>query len=328
MNREAGATGPAAGRPAAPAAAVVLAAALLAAAAACAQPYEAGRLLDELQSQDLEVRQDAGDRLARLLKSGEYEVFLRGARTLKGPARVQSILYLSKFEGKDARAAMRSLLRVEHRELIPWNPIRMKPQSEPTDSRILVAHLIAQAGGDPQAAPVLLQGAEGQPPEVLIGTLYALGALRDPQAVPLLAGAAGHADPEIARAAVEALARIRTPEAFQALRAAAGHPAEQVRIDLLSALEVREEPETAAVLRGIARGDASAEIRAAAVRLLSRFREPDVIEFLIERLGADAPSRQAAHEALLHITGQGLGPDPRLWSRWWAQNAAAFRPGA
>ena len=301
---------------------------ILAALAACAPAHDAGRLLADLQSNDPEARQDAGERLERLLKSGDYEVFLRGARTLEGAARVQSILYLARFGGEEAEAGLRSLLRVEYREPIPWNPIRMKPQSDPTDSRILVAHLIAQGGGDPQAAPILLEGADGQAPEVLIGTLYALGALRDPQAVPLLAGAARNDNPEIARAAVEALARIRTPEAFEALRQSAAHPAEQVRIDLLSALEIRTEPETAGVLRGLAAGDASPEIRAAAVRQLARFRQPEVIEFLIERLDADALSRQAAHEALQQMTGEGLRPDRRLWSRWWAQNETRFRPAS
>jgi HEAT repeat protein len=256
-------------------------------------------------------------------------VFLRGARTLQGPARVQSILYLARFEQPEARAALRGLLRAEERAPIPWNPIRMKPQSEPTDSRILVAHLIQEGGGDPEAAPVLLAGAEQQPPEVLAGTLYALGVLRDPRSLPLLAGAALSDHEAVARAAVEALARVRAPEALEALKSASTHPLEPVRIDVLSALDLRAEPEAVGLLQAVGAADPSPEIRAMAIRQLGRFRRPEVIGFLIERLeDPDALTRQAAHETLLQLTGESLRADPRLWSRWWSQNQGRFPPAS
>jgi HEAT repeat protein len=310
------------------AAALLLASALLV-PPACAPPYEAGRLLDDLQSADSDVRQDATERLARILKAGDHEVFLRGARTLEGTARVQSILYLARFEQPEARAALRGLLRAEERALIPWNPIRMKPQSERTDSRILVAHLILQAGGDPEAAAVLLAGAETQPPEILTGTLYALGVLRDPRGLPLLAAAAGSDHEPVARAAVEALGRIRGPEALEALRGASTHALEPVRIDVVSALDARAEPEAADLVRAIAASDPAPEVRAMAIRQLGRHRRPEVIGFLIEQLaGPDALTRQAAHEMLLLLTGESLRPDPRLWSRWWSQNQGRFQPSS
>jgi HEAT repeat protein len=293
--------------------------------AACAPAHDAQDLFSQMQSPDPEVRQDAQAKITRILESGEHEVFLRGARTLHGAGRVQSILYLARFRQPEARAALRSLLREDQRALVPWNPIRMKPQSEETDSRIMVAHLITVEGGDPEAAAVLLEGAERQTPEILIGTLYALGALRDPQAVPLLTRSLRHESMEVARAAVEALARIKDAAAFEALASVADHPLPTVRSDVLSALELREEPAAADLLRRIAGSDPSVEIRVNALRQMYRYHDAVTVEFLIARLGGGAPEeREAAHATLLQITGQNFGPRAPLWTRWWSANAATF----
>lgn len=296
--------------------------------AACAPAHDARDLFSQLESPDPEIRQDAQAKITRIFETGDHEVFLRGARTLQGAGRVQSILYLARFRQPGARAGLRSLLREDQRALIPWNPIRMKPQSEETDSRIMVAHLIAVEGGDQEAAAVLLEGAERQTPEILVGTLYALGALKDPEAVPLLTRSLRHESVEVVRAAVEALARIKDAAALEALASVAGHPLAAVRSDLLSALEIRDEPAVADLLRRIAGSDPAVEIRANAIRQMHRYRDAATVEFLIARLGGGAPEeREAAHATLLQVTGQSFGPRTQTWTRWWSANAAAFAGG-
>ena len=238
--------------------------------------------------------------------------------------RVQSIIYLSGFPQPGARAALRSLLALEERAMVPYNPIRFKPASEETDSRILVANLVAKSGGDPEAAGVLLRGVDSsRPAEVLTATCLALGALRDPQGLPFLREALRHPEGEVGSAAVQALGHIPAPEAFEVLKGAASHPALQVRVDLLSSLETRDEPGVADLVMTMAASDPSPAVRGLAIQQLERHPGAAVVPFLIDRLGRDAPARDAALQALTRITGQALGPRPERWSRWWSQN----RPG-
>jgi HEAT repeat protein len=298
-------------------------AALLAwiALAACAPAHDAHDLFAQMQNPDIEVRQDAAAKLKAILDADDYEVFLRGARKGQGMTRVQSIVYLARFQQPEARAALRSLLALEERARIPYNPIRMKPSSEETDSRLLVANLIAQNGGDPEAAGVLLRGVDSaQPSEVLIGTCFAIAVLRDAQGLPFLREAVRHPDSEVAHAAVQAIGRIPAPEAFEALKGVASHAVQQVRVDLLSALEMRDEPGVVDLIMTMGASDPSPEIRGLAIQRLVRHPGPAVVPFLIDQLRRDAPAREAALQALTQITGQALGPRPERWSRWWSQS--------
>jgi HEAT repeat protein len=290
----------------------------------CAPAHEAHDLFAQMQNSDVEARQEAADRLKSILEAGDYEVFLRGARKDQGMMRVQSIIYLSGFTQPEARAALRGLLALEERALVPYNPIRMKPASEETDSRILVANLIARNGGDPEAAGVLLRGVDStQPAEILTATCLALGALRDAQGLPFLREALRHPEGDVAGAAVQALGRIPAPETFEALKEAASHAVLQVRIDLLSALEARREPGVAELIMTIAASDPSPEVRGLAIQQLERHPAPTVVPFLIDHLRREAPVRDVALQTLMRITGQSLGTRPERWSRWWSQN----RPG-
>src|SRR5881628_2405260 len=167
----------------------------------CAPAHEPEKLLADLDSPDVEVRQDAVDAIDRIIKKGDYEVLQRGAESPDQGIRIQAILFLARMDQPKARAALRDLLQVEKRTLLPYNPIRMKPQSEETDSRILVANLIAQQGGDPEAVGILMKGIDDrQPAEVLVGTCLALGALSDPQGIPHLARLSHHANVGVVRA--------------------------------------------------------------------------------------------------------------------------------
>src|SRR5438445_586399 len=228
----------------------------------CAPAYDVQTLYNELQSNDSEERQDAQEKISKILRDGNYEVFAKGAESPIKAHRAPSIIYLARIEQPQARAALRDLLRVGKRGMIPYNPIRMKPTSEETDSRILVAHLIRENGGDPEALGALLEGMEGQPADVLAGTCYALGALRDPGGIAFLAKATGHQDIEVARAAVQALGVLRTPEAFASLRAPLHHPSAEVRSEVLSALEIQQDPGAIDLLKTMAASDPSPEIRA------------------------------------------------------------------
>lgn len=300
-------------------------AAILGLALSCAPAYDVQTLYEQLQSNDLEARQDAQEALEKIIREGDYKVFERGALGTVKVYRAPSVIYLARMTQPKARAALRDLLRVDRRGLIPYNPIRMKPTTEETDSRILVAHLIASNGGDPEAVDVLLEGMEGQPPEVLADTCYALGALRDPKGVPFLTGAAGSQDTDVVRAAVQALGTFRSPEALASLKPMIVHPSPEVRSEALSALQLQDDPAVVDLLKTVAAGDANPEIRAAAMNQIGRFKDPEAVPFLIERLrGGDESDRQAALDTLRLMTGQTLGPRPEPWARWWDKNQRLF----
>jgi len=220
---------------------------------------------------------------------------------------------------------MRDLLRIEKRRMIPYNPIRLKPTSEKSDSRILVAHLIAQGGGDEEAIGVLLAGVtQEQPAEVVAGTCYALGALKDPRGIPFMTSALDHPGEEAARAAVQSLGRFKEPEAFEALGRVVRHPSLTVRSELLSALEARDPPAGLDLLRALAGSDPEPDLRAEALRSLGRFKDPALVPWLIEQLRATHPAvRAAALGSLQKVTGQTLGQDPGRWARWWSRNGGS-----
>ena len=287
----------------------------------CAPAYDLQALYSQLQSSDLEARQDAAEKIEKIVREGNYDLFVRGATSAVKSDRAPSIIYLSQMTQPKARAALRDLLRIGTRSLIPYNPIRMKPSSEETDSRILVAHLIAESGGDPGAVDALLEGVQGQPPDVLAGTCYALGALRDPKGVPFLSTAVRHQDVEVVRAAVQALGMFPTSEARTALKSLLGHPSLEVRSEVLSALEIQEDPSVVEILETIAASDPSPELRASAMGRLGRFKDPSPVPFLIQQLkGRDDTNRQAALDTLRLLSGQTYGPRPEPWTRWWEQN--------
>jgi HEAT repeat protein len=300
-----------------------------AAALGCAPAYDVQTLYNQLQNNDIEVRQDAREKLEAIIQEGKFEVFVKGAQGAVKTYRAPAIIDLARMEQPAARAALRELLRQDKRVMIPYNPIRMKPSSEETDSRILVAHLIHGNGGDPEAVKQLLDGAEAEAPDVLIGTCYALGALRDPAGIPFLSIASRHPELEVARAAAQALSVFSTPEALAALKALLNHPAEEVRSEVVSGLQLHDGPEVAEMLKSVAASDPSPEIRSSAMSQLGRFKDASVVSFLIERLkGGDETSRLNALGALRQLSGQRIGLNPQAWTRWWEANGKTIASGS
>ena len=298
-----------------------MAAATAGAVLCCAAAYDARTLFNQLESGDLEERQEAAEKIEKIVHEGNYDVFMRGIESPVKTTRAPSIIYLSRMTQPKAREALRDLLRVEKRSQIPFNPIRMKPSSEEADSRILVAHLIAENGGDPGAVEALIAGMEGQPPDVLEGTCYALGALRDPKGIPFLATAVRHKDVVVVRAAVQAIGIFHTPEASDLLKSMAGHPSEDVRSEVLSALQVQADPSIVEILETMAATDPSPDLRVAAMGQLGRFKDRSPVPFLIDQLkGKDDANRRAALDTLRLLSGQSFGPRPEPWARWWEQN--------
>lgn len=300
---------------------LLLAACLGAFVLRCAPAYDVQTLYDQLQSPDEEVRQDAEEKIGKIILTGDYKVFVRGAMSPVKTHRAPSLIYLSRMTQPDARAAMRDFLRVDKRTMLPFNPIRMKPASEESDSRILVANLIALNGGDPEAVDALLAGMDGQPTEVVAGTCYALGALRDPKGIPFLKTSAKSGDTEVVRAATQALGMLHGPEVMAALEALTTHPVMEVRSEVLSALEMQDDPAVMNLLEKMAASDPSQDLRAVAISQLSRFRKPSPIPFLIEQLKVqEGAARQATLDALRQASGQSFGTQPEQWNRWWQES--------
>ena len=290
---------------------------------ACAPAHDARQLFEDLQNPDLEARQDAEQKLDSIVRQGDYQVFLRGLDSPNRLHQAQSIVFLARMPQPEARAALRGLLRVDQRRMLPFNPIKMKPTRGPdSDSRILVAHLIAEGGGDAEALESLTGGVDDNAStETLTGTCFAVGALGDPAGVPFLAGLARDARAEVARAAVQALGRFRGPEVVAALQAAAGHDSPQVRADVLSSLAAIDAAATNDLLRTMASSDPASDIREMAIRQLGSSGDPAVVPFLIDRLrDRDDAARMVAREVLTGLAGRDLGAGPERWRQWWARD--------
>ncbi len=306
--------------------AVAGALALTATVAGCAPARDAESLFRDMASEDAEAQQDAAAELDALVRKGDAGVFERGARSATPMVRVHSILYLARIDTPAAHTALRRLLGVDERVLLPFNPIRMKPSAERTDSRVLIANLIGLHGGDPAAVEELTRGVdERQSVDVLAGTCLALGALRDPGGLAFLGRMIAHDDVQVVRAAVQALGRINDDGVVPLLRTAAAHPAPQVRSDVLSALGLRHDTESLQIVRSLATSDPEREIRLGAIRQAGADQSAAGIEFLIGLLAkADPEARTTILEVLGRLTGQALGPRQEAWTRWLERNRDRF----
>ena len=301
--------------------ATAVAALLAALLGACAPAEDPDKLFADLQNPDNEARQEAGEKIDALVGKGDPAPFVRGLKSTNLAVRAQSIVQLARMTSPEARAELRGLLDRNRRMMLPFNPIRLKPMQEPQDSRILAAHLIRRAGGDPQAIDVLLAGSEeNQTVDLLADTCLAIGALGDPKGIPFLEKAATHPDATAARAAAQALHQFPGPEALASLSRLLDNPSPEVRGEVLSGLSARQEPGVEDLLKRVAEKDPDAELRSAAVLALQQNTDPALLPWLIGLL-KDAPEefRPAVVQVLSQRTGQALGPNPEAWRRWYAR---------
>ena len=296
-------------------------AAIAALLGACAPAEDPDKLFADLQNPDNEARQEASERIDAIVGKGDPAPFVRGLKSSSLPVRAQSIVQLARMTTPEARTELRSLLDRDRRMMLPFNPIRLKPMQEPQDSRILVAHLIRRAGGDPQAIDVLLRGAEeNQTVDLLGDTCLAIGALGDPKGIPFLEKAAMHPDATAARAAAQALHQFQGEEALAALGRLLDNPSTEVRGEVVSGLTARQEPGVEDLLKRVAEKDSSPDLRSAAILALQQNHDPALVPWLIALL-KDAPeeTRPAVLQVLSQRTGQSLGPNPDAWRRWYAR---------
>jgi HEAT repeat protein len=303
---------------------VIVAGVAFLAGAACSPAHDASTLFAELQHPDPEVRLDARQKIDRIISAGDYKVFVRGLESPDDLHKVQSILYLADMPQEGARRALRGLLSVKRRMMLPFNPIRLKPSLEDHDSRILIAHLVAVRGGDPEALPVLLDGLDpSDRADIVTGSCFAIGALADPGGIPFLSAVLRSPDLEVVRAAVQALGQFREPTSIEALSAVVSHPSVEVRADILSSLDVRETPGSIDLVLKIARSDPSEDLRTSAIRRLEMGPDSVVTPALIELLrDPSAIIRATAASSLTRRSGRNFGEDADRWSRWWDEQTS------
>jgi HEAT repeat protein len=308
-------------------ASLALALAVCLALLSCAPADDVEALFYELDHPDYEVKLEARERLSQIMREGRHDAFLRGLNSDNLLIRASSIVYLGQMPQPDARRALRSLLAVDRRMMLPYNPVQMAPTKDLTDSRVLVATMFQRTEDDPEAITVLLEGASvDQESEVVIGTCLAIGALGDTRGVPFLAEASGHHEVDVVRAAVEALGHVRGPEALAVLSERIGHTSRLVRIDVLSALDLWPRSESEDAIRALGSGDAAADIRRTAIEMLAHSGDADIVPYLIDRLNdPDKTVRLAAIAGLERLTGKSLGEDPAAWKSWWSQNEGSSK---
>lgn len=288
----------------------------------CAPADDAEALFYDLDNSDYEVRYEAQQKLAEIMRQGRYDAFMRSLNSDNLLIRANSIVYLGQMPQPDARRALRSLLEVDRRMMLPFNPVHMSPDKNKVDSRVLVATMFSRTEGDPEAITTLLKGVNMEhEPEIIVGTCLAVGALGDPGGVPFLVEALGHQDVEVARAAVEGLGHVGGPDALGALTEALDHPSRVVRIDIMSALDLWPREESGEALRLLGSDDEAPDIRSTAIEMLALSGGAGLVPYLIDRLNdPDHSVRLAAVAGLERVTGQALGEAPAAWEAWWAEN--------
>ncbi len=302
----------------------ILAPALLFFSLSCAAEVDVEKLYVQANSDDYEERVEARQKLNELVSEGKAEPFARGLRSENAETRVQSILHLMVIKNDEAKKDLVGELELSRRFNVFYNPIRLVPVSTPSDSRIMIAHILLLKGGDPKAVQILSDTYGKEPDaEARTGTIYALGALADPATIPALRRGLRDRDLRVVKAALEGLGQLGVSDAADDLIRGLGEDDERVRVNCASALGGFQGKATAEALMGTARKDPSHKVRVAALGSLAYAGTLDVFEPLVAMLkdtGSDDDLKSLAASALQGITDQNFGRDAARWSRWYGQN--------
>lgn len=310
------------------AAALCLAALLLAFLSACASEVDVEKLFVQSNSEDYEERVEARQKLAQLVESGSVEPFAKGLQSPNVETRVQSILHLLAIHTPESKTPLVGELELSRRFNTFYNPIRLVPVSSPSDSRIMVAHILESKGGDPRAVEILA-ATYGKEPDTAtrVSTVFALGALQDKAAVPALRKALRDPEMEVVRAALEGLNQIRTPGIAATLLEGLADSDETIRANSAAALSSFGEPGVAQALLDALHKDSSQKVRLAALGALPNaggFAAFSPILSLLKDPRMAPEMKDKAVTSLQSLTGQDFGQDATKWARWWEQNKATF----
>lgn len=305
---------------------LILVALISALGVSCASEVDVESLYVQSNSEDYEERFEARQKLAELVKEQRVEPFARGLRSENPETRVQSILHLMAIRTPEAREALIGELELSRRFSVYYNPVRLVPVSSPSDSRIMIAHIILMNGGHPKAVEVLANTYGKEPDaEARVGTVYALGALYDRQTIPILEKGLKDPDERVVRAALEGLTQLEVPDLLDKLIGALKDPSESVRTNTASALGGFPGEKTSRVLVEVMQDDPSPSVRKAALGSLGNAGAPAAFEPVLKLLRSsqtDSEIKAKAATVLGALTGQEFGEDVAGWTRWWNSNRA------
>ncbi len=305
---------------------LLLGALIAALGVSCASEVDVESLYVQSNSEDYEERFEARQKLAELVKEQRVEPFARGLRSDNPETRGQSILHLMAIRSPEAREALIGELELSRRFSVYYNPVRLVPVSSPSDSRIMIAHIILMNGGHPKAVEVLADTYGKEPDvEARVGTVYALGALYDRQTIPILEKGLKDPDERVVRAAVEGLTQLEVPDLLDKLIGALKDPSESVRANSASALSGFPGEKTSRVLVEVMQDDPSPSVRKAALGSLGNAGVPAAFEPVLKLLRSgqsDSEMKAKAATVLGALTGQEFGEDVAGWTRWWNSNRA------
>jgi HEAT repeat protein len=297
---------------------------LLSFLSSCAPQVDVEKLFVQSNSDDYEERVEARQRLGQLVEKGEVEPFARGLKSRNAETRVQCIFHLLAIQNPESKKPLVGELELSRRFMVFYNPIRMVPVSNPSDSRIMVANILWTKGGDPKAAETLAEG-YGKEPDVdtRVATVFALGALHDPAAVPALKKALKDTELKVVRAALEGLNLIDPQGVKQSLVEGLSDTGEQVRANSASALAGIHDPGASEALLQAVRNDPSMKVRLAA---LASLPNAGGLSYFAPILGilrdphSSPEMKAAATTALQGMTAQDFGQDAARWAAWWDHN--------
>ena len=295
----------------------------------CAPEVDVEKLFVQSNSDDYEERLEARQRLGQLVEKGEVEPFALGLQSRNSQTRVQCILHLLLIKNPESKKALVEELELSRRFNVFYNPIRLIPVSDPSDSRIMVANILWTKGGDPKAAETLAQS-YGKEPDVdtRVATVFALGALHDPAAVPTLKKALKDPELRVVKAALEGLNLQQAPGISQSLLEGLSDSSEDVRANTASVLGGFHDPASSEALLQTIHNDPSMKVRLAALGSLSSAGGWSVfapILGLLKDPRSPAEMKAKAATALQAMTGQDFGVDAARWAGWWEHNKASLK---
>ena len=192
---------------------------------------------------------------------------------------------------------------------------------------VILAVIAALAAAGCGAGPGFrrnVQGLESGNPDVRRESALGLGhtklrnaRLRDATITRLAVMAEMDADPLTRSAALMALSLQNPGKAVETAKLLRSDQSPTVRADAAKIMRMHGDASCVGPLIAMLKEERNVKVRRETVKALGRFREPDAVVVLIERLGdPDRSVAHAARESLVRVSGRDFSMDRSAWRNW------------
>ena len=264
-------------------------------------PHVTGLLVEQLGSEDLEVRKAAVVALGRIGDAGavpalvnvleeDAELVIAAADALAKIGDARAFDALLALVGDPSAAVRQAAVGALNSLGSPEMPGRVLPLLGDPDPNVRESAVkIAGYFGYAECADLLLERCGDPEERVRRAAVEHLPYLEDERATPALLDALRHETPKVRAAAASAAALAEGPEVSRALREALADEDSWVRYFAARSLGRRKEADAGAALAGLARDDRASHVRIAAVEALGHIGGDDAVRAVAPLVASDEP---------------------------------------